>query len=309
MNSIHRPDPEFVDNLERELRSTIRRQGRFDNRPPARTSMVSKLRGTTALVALAAMCIGSAGTLAVTQQLHGQAADLLIAKSEAQLEFANARREVFLEKLHETESRATAGVLTLREVDSMRLEYAQVETDAEARACDVAEARITGREPDNSLSAPIVRGRDFVTERLVLQQDLLFKTVSMIDGQMSSRKLNPNEPAATVREPEAARKALSAVEDRLALRRDYLSGARTARQVELADMQSSVQSQQELAISRVHELQPKLDRIHTLVEEGMATRSEARPVEMEFRAARLALELAELDMQILESKLADRAGQ
>ena len=31
MNTIHRPDPEFVGNLERELRSTIRRQGRFDN--------------------------------------------------------------------------------------------------------------------------------------------------------------------------------------------------------------------------------------------------------------------------------------
>ena len=49
--------------------------------------------------------------------------------------------------------------------------------------------------------------------------------------------------------------------------------------------------------------------IHILVEEGMATRSEARPVEMEFRAAVLQVDLAELEMQIIESKLADPSAQ
>lgn len=74
-------------------------------------------------------------------------------------------------------------------------------------------------------------------------------------------------------------------------------------------MQFSVESQREMARRRVNELKPQLDRIHALVENGYATRSEARPVEMEFRAAVLQRDLAELEMQILESILADPSDQ
>jgi len=305
MNDTHRPDPEFVGNLERELRSTIRRHRRFDHGLSARANVIPRLRWTTGLVALIAMCIGSAGTFAVTQRLRAQAADLIIAKAEAQLEFANARRDLFIEELQETESRAAAGVLAPEHLDYMRLELAQVATDAATRALDVEETRITGHEPDESLSAPIVRGRDFVTERLVLQQALLSKRVAMIDKQVPARALDLNESSMMAQAGEFAQAAVSMVEKRLALRQDFLSGARTGRQVELADMRFSVESQREIATRRVNELQPRLDRIHALVDEGMATRSEARPMEMEIRAAVLQRDLAELEMQILERKLAD----
>ncbi len=313
MTTTHRPDPEFVGNLERELRSTIRRQGRFDNGPSPRAKVILRLRWTTGVLALIAMCIGSAGTFAVTQRLRAQTADLIIARAQAHLEFANARRELFLEALQETESRAAAGVLTSREVDSMRLEFAQVEVAAAARALDVDEARISGHDPDNSLSAPLVRGRDFVTERLVLHQALLRERVSAIDKQVSADGMDLNEFSTLVREltgkQDAVRATLSIVEQRLAFRQDYLSGARTARQVELADMQSSVEPQREKATRRVDELQPQLDRVHALFEAGLVARSEVRAVEMEFRAARLQVDLAELEMQILEGKLADPADQ
>jgi uncharacterized protein YnzC (UPF0291/DUF896 family) len=309
MNTIHRPDPEFVGNLERELRSTIRRQRRFDNGQSANATLIRKLRWTTGLIALAAMCIGSAATFAVTQRLRAQTADLIIAKTEAHLEFANARLELFLEELQETESRAASGVVAPEQLDDMRLELARVEAEAAARALDVEEARITGRDPDNSLSAPILRGRDFVTERLELERAVRLKRVSWIDKLASSPGMDPEQATAIAQEQKAVRATVSIIEERLALRQDYLSGARTARQVELAHMQFSVESQREMAERRVNEVQQHLDRINALVEDGMATRSEARPVEMAFRAAVLQLDLAELEMQILESKLAERSDQ
>jgi hypothetical protein len=309
MNTIHRPDPEFVGNLESELRSTIRRQELFHNGQSASAIVIRKLRWTTGLVALAAMCVGSAATFAVTHRLRAQTADLIIARSEAHLEFANARLDFFLEEVHRIESLAADGLLTPGEVDSMRLELAQVEADAAARVLDVEEVRITGLDPDNSLSAPILRGRDFVTERLELERAVLLQRVSLIDKEASRTGLGLTGSPEMAREHEAARAALSIVDERVALRQDYLAGARTARQVELAHIQFSVERQRELATQRVNELQQELDRMHTLVEEGMATRSEARPVEMEFRAAVLQLDLAELEMQILERKLAERSEQ
>ena len=309
MNTIHRPDPEFVGNLERELRSTLRRQGRFDNRRSSGVTMIRKLRWTTGVVALAAMCVGSAATFAVTQRLRAQTADLMIARSEAQLEFANARLELFLEELRETESRTAAGLIEPEQLDDMRLELSHVKADAAARALDVEETRITGRDPDNSLSAPTLRGRDFVTERLELERAVRLERVSWVDKHASTPGLDLDQASAVAREQEAVRAAMSIVDQRLALRQDYLSGARTARQVELADMQFSVGSRRETARRRVTELQHELDRVNILVKEGMATRSEARPVEMAYRAAVLQLELAELEMQILETKLADPSDQ
>lgn len=305
MNTIHRPDPDFVDNLERELRSTVRRQGRFHNGPSAPAVGIRNRRWTTGLVALAAMCVGSAATFAVTYRLRGPMADLIIARSEAHLEFANARLEMMLEQVQETESRAEAGLLTPLDVEPMRLELAHVEADAAARALDVEEARITGRDPDNSLSAPILRGRDFVTERLKLQRTVLLQRAELIDKHASRSGLDVDESSAIAREQEAARAALSVVEERLALRRDYLSGTRTARQVELAQMRFSIDTQRELAAQRVNEAQRQVDRVHALFEDGLASRADVREVEMELRAVVLQLDLAELEMQILETKLAE----
>jgi vacuolar-type H+-ATPase subunit I/STV1 len=307
MNAIHQPDPEFVGRLEGELRSTIRRHEQFHNGLSASSAVIRKLRWTTVLVALAAMCVGSAATFALTHRLRAQMADLIIAKAEARLEFANAQIELLSEEMQETESRAAAGLITPGELDDMRLQLAHVEANAAARALDVEEARITGREPDNSLSAPILRGRDFVTERLQLERARALEIVTRIDKEAARQGLDSDQAAMIAQQQEAVRAALSAVEKRLALRQDYLSGARTAREVELADMQFSVGSQRQMAGERVQELQQELERYRALFEDGLASRAEVRAVEMQFRAAVLHRDLAELDMQILEEKLADRS--
>jgi len=309
MNTTHRPDPEFVGNLERELRSTIRRQERFHNGPSPRATTGRRHRWTTALVALAAMCIGSAATSAVTYRLRLQTADLIIAKSQAHLEFANARLEFFHEKIQRTEALAAEGVISTGEVESMRLEFAQVEAEAAARALDVEETQINGRDPDDSLSAPTVRGRDFVTERLELRRGVLLQRVELIEERASTPEHYPGESSVIAQELEAARAALSEIEDNIALRQEYLSGSRTTREVELARLRSSIGPQREMATQRVNELQKQLDRYNALAENGLVTQSEVRTVEMELRAAVLQRDLADIEMQILENKLADTSGQ
>ncbi len=304
MTLHHQPDPEFVGHLERELQSTIRRQCQFENGRPERMNGGRRLRWTTVFVALAAMGIGSAATFAVTQRLAARTAHLIIARSEAILEFANARKEMFLEELREREGLVADGMLTSQEVDAMRLEHAQVKADASARALDVEESRITGRDPDNSLSAPLFGGRDFVTERLELERAVLAQRAAMVEKLASRPGLFQQEVSAMAMEQEAVRAAVAVVDERIALRQDYIDGTRTARQIELADLQFSVGRQRETAELRVAEVQKHLDRMRTLVEGGLASRSEARQVEIEYRAVVLQRDLAVLEMQILEEKLA-----
>ena len=61
------------------------------------------------LIALVAMCVGSAGTYAVTNRLRAQVADLIIARAEAQFEFAAARLNMVEEEMQEIEARAGRG--------------------------------------------------------------------------------------------------------------------------------------------------------------------------------------------------------
>ena len=254
MNTLHQPDHEFVGNLEHELRSTIRRQEQFRNGRSARTIAVRQLRWTTSVIALAAMCLGSAATYAVTSRFRAQTAELIIARAEAQLEFANARRELFLEEFHETEARAAEGLIEPEQLDQMQLELTHVETEAAARALDVEEARITGRDPDNSLSAPLLRGHDFVTERLELQRVVLVARADVVDRLAAKYASDPHQMAAIAHEQDAIREMLASLDARLALRQEYLAGKRTAREVELAQMQSSVEPQRRIAAR--HDLEP-----------------------------------------------------
>ena len=110
MTGTYTPDPEFVNHLEWELESVMRRRVPVNGTSSA-TWFARSLRGgrtgmrqarrTTALVALVAMCLGGAVTFAVTQRLPAPMADLIIAKMEAQLEFADARRGLIREELLE----------------------------------------------------------------------------------------------------------------------------------------------------------------------------------------------------------------
>jgi len=144
-----------------------------------------------------------------------------------------------------------------------------------------------------------------VTERLELQRSVLLERVALIDKQASGREPDAQESSEAAPAQEAARAALATVERHLALRQDFLSGACTARRVELAGMQVSLEPQRESAARRVQELQEQLDRFHALFEAGLVSRSEVRAIEMQFRAAVWQCDSAELEIKIIDRKLAD----
>ena len=129
------------------------------------------------------------------------------------------------------------------------------------RQLDLEETQITGREPDNALAAPTCRGRDFVTERLDLELSRHLGRVPLLEKQAARPGLTEQERLAINQELDAVHAAVRRIDDRLALRQDYLSGARTARQVELADMQASVQAQRDMAVKRLKVVEKEFDRV------------------------------------------------
>ena len=169
MNADHTPDPEFVNQLEWELKSTMRRQGTLNGMSGAARRLRPRWATTAALVVVS-MFIGGAGTHAVTRGIDGQAAELYIARGEALLEIARTRLEYVAQELARTQALAEQNSVTDRELGGVEAHYLHVESEFTVRELELAETLITGKQPNDALSAPLVDGRDFVTERMAARR-------------------------------------------------------------------------------------------------------------------------------------------
>jgi hypothetical protein len=113
------------------------------------------------------MFIGAAGTFAAINTIEARAAALHIARAEVHLELAQAKLGGLAPEFAKATALAEKGGLTDRELRQVEARVARAESDVSIRELDLAETRMTGEPPNDTLSAPQVRGRDFVTERLV----------------------------------------------------------------------------------------------------------------------------------------------
>jgi hypothetical protein len=231
----HEPTPEFRASLEREIARVFRRESQFA--PPRR-----RLRGGQVLAAGIALAVGlllGAGTLVAA----------------AQVQDARQRDEL-------TGTMATKRLLAIVRLEMARLNYAQVRAGFEAggltreslitaetdvRAMEVAVARIdldieevraSAAPPRDELWAPLVAGRDFVKERLMLdasiaQQRSTIQERAVADLERAARA-GVVLPAAMNAQSDlqAAKGEMEMAAQKLALRQEFVAGRVPAAEVE-----------------------------------------------------------------------------
>lgn len=234
MSDERTPDPEFVNHLEWELQSAVRRQEALNGTSTARRPRGLRLGATLALV-FVSMFVGGAGTHAVTLRADAQAAELYIARSQAHLEIAETRLDHFAQELAASNARLEQGTVTEREAQQVEAAYVQVEAETEIRRLELAETLITGKEPNDALSAPLVDGRDFVTERLVAQRRPLQMRLQLADAQTQRHQelseagmVGEYDLQAAHAGSAAVGRELDKLEERIKLREAFLADELTA---------------------------------------------------------------------------------
>jgi len=161
MPNRHEPDSEFVERLRRQIESEIRRRDRF---PDVRSG---KRRGLTlAALMLLSMGVGAAVTAAAYQAADDARLERLVSAFEIQAGMASDRLELANAELAGLQRDLELGMVRLTEVFEANIRVAAAEAALETVRLDLEEARIMGREPLDDLAAPLVGGRDFVSERL-----------------------------------------------------------------------------------------------------------------------------------------------
>ena len=311
MNEDHTPDPQFVNHLEWQLQSTMRRQGTLNGTSSAMRTARRRL-GTTLALVVVSMLIGGAGTHAVTHRIDKQAAELYIARGEALLEIARTQLEPFARELAKTQALVEQGAATERELRQVEAQDLQAESEAKIRELELAETLITGKEPSDALSAPLVDGRDFVTERMAVRRrpmqprlelaiEQAQRNQELIDAGVASAR----ELKAAQTEVVAAEEELTGLEKRITLRASFLAGGLSAADVELQGMRFAAIAARERAVRQVEVLVEQHKRFTLLSERGLVSGSELRAVEAELRTVEAHVELADLELRILDQKLED----
>ncbi len=315
MNRDHTPDPEFVNLLEWELKSTMRRHGILNGTSGAKRPFRLRL-GTTVALAVVSMLIGGAGTHAVTRSIDGQAAALYIARAEALLEIARARLDPFARELAKMQALVQEGTVTKRELGQVEAQYLRAESEANIRQLELGETFITGKEPNDALSAPLVDGMDYVTERLAARRRPIQRRLELMTDQVRRYQELHEAGGVTARELKAvqtefaeAEEALIGLEKRFSLRASFLAGGLPATEVELKAMRFAAVAARRMAVRHVEVLVEQQKRFTQLSERGAVSNSELRAVEAELRRVEAHVELADLELRILDQKLEDASEE
>lgn len=302
----HEPDPSFVEHLEWQLATALRREERFAR--PASGGTLRWMR--TAALMLLCIAVGAGGVVGAERLHQSREKELLLARNSVQVETARQLLDLEQRRLERAEQLAEVGRLGLRSVGEARVSADEVLFELKRLELDGEEIDASGRTPDRELTAPLVDGRDFVSEGLRLERQRVG-----VRQQQSTAELERVEQLAAaglVTEAEASKprqehaaleESLRALDERLALRADFLLGHRDARTTTLLDLRAEARHALSLAERTIEAIRANHQRLESLAGAGVAGRAELEESEAALHRAEGELEARRLELASLDEKL------
>jgi hypothetical protein len=304
MSKNFEPDKQFVDRLEWQLASEFRRAGRL--RPAA--GKVAVPRGIVAASLVAGVLL--------TGVAVSKAADIIKDSWRKKIEMARVETEVKLKGLQLASlremaagaaSRAASGLIQEEDHLSMKLAADCASLELKRAELSRAEVEASGEMARDELYAPVVDGRDFVSERLKVESGIhalflgsLERRVARFDS-LAAKGLVQDEEAGRVRTELAFRKALiDKVLERLDLRRRFVAGELTAQEVEIKGRLAAADERLRQVRTKVASIEGQNERLRSLEARGLVTKTEVEQTRFALEAALAELNLAALEKDVLE---------
>ena len=304
MNKNYEPDNQFVDRLEWQLSSEFRRA----NRLKTSSGKIAVSRRMVAIaITIGVLMTGVAVTKAADYIKESWQKKIEMARVETEVELKKVQLESIREIASDMKARVSNGLIREDEYQAMKIAVKKAELDFKKSQLNLEEVQMSGEIPRNELYAPLVGGRDFVSERLELDKMEIELEIYLISRHLKRIKKLTEEGLIQDHELDqvmtviANQEAhLDKIQQRLDLRSSFLEGEITAREVEIESRLTAAENHLHHAQSKVDSLEQQLTRFQALEARGGITRSETRQLEFALDAAQAELKLAVLEMDVLK---------
>lgn len=304
MSNIYAPDGRYLERLEWQLSSEYRRANLL--KPASGKIAVPRWMAATCL----AVGILMTGVAVI------KAADYIKDSWRKKIEIARVETEVELKKIHlesireiasQMKSRVADGLIREDEYKLIDLAVKNAELDLQRSLSNLDEVKTSGQVPRNELYAPLVDGRDFVSERLEMERKAAELDLGQLRIQQErlSRLLEQNlvraDELVPIQTSIAGRKMMmDKIQRKLDLRARFLSGEITAQKAEIEDRMTEAERNLRLAQSRMESLKKELERLEALEARGKISHMEVTRLRNALDAAQTEWKLSALEMDVLE---------
>jgi len=311
MPDRHEPRSTFVERLEWQIAAEARRRNR--SAPAPFWVLRSRLHAAAAAAGLVivSMTIGGAAVAASYQAQTNERRDLLIASYERRLDLARQRMALAQQQLQTVEGRIAVGVEKRENALEQRARIVQIEAEITSLELQIAEVRITGLEPREEVSAPLVDGNDFLGKRWeaeirVPESELELASTQLrgVDRRIAVGLANSSDAAearARVSELEAA---VLGHRTKLAIRRQFLQGTISAALADLRVLEAEAEQRRAVLVPRVELARQNVAALNTRVGIGLAQPVALSTARLELAEREAELAKADLDLALVRRQIA-----
>lgn len=231
---MHEPTPEFAQFLEWQVASAVRRHDRFAE--PVRSYGYAKYLAAAAVI-VAAMMIGAGGVAAAGRIQDNQQKQLLLTEQNTQIQLAQLQLSLAQKALEDAQRRVNVGTAAAGIAESAARDVRIAQVRLDRAKLDAVEVEMSSRPVHDEVTAPTVKSRDFVMERLELE--LKAAGIALTSAESNSKNAHTRYEVGLLGDVELAeadnamaraQSNVSAIQDQIALRSRFLSGGLTAPQ-------------------------------------------------------------------------------
>jgi hypothetical protein len=303
MSKTYEPDRQFVERLEWQLATEYRRMKR------QRSSGKVALPRRAVAFALAAgvLLTGVAAIKAAEYVQDTWRKKIEVARAETDVRLQQARLESGREMVSKTEQLAAKGLVRQEEYRILQIGQERAEFGLEGSRLNLEEVKRSGVAPRDELYAPLVGGRDFVSERLgieskklALDMELVADRLERLRNLREKRLISGEEPDAVEKEMAVLKCRIDEIDRRLELRKRFIDRKLSALEVEIADRLTAAETNIRSVQLKVDALTEQLKRVQALQAKGMVSSSETAGMHDALDAAQAELRLATLERDVLK---------
>jgi len=284
MTSMHEPTPEFERFLEWQVTSALRRQDRFAR--PSAIESNTYLRAVP--IVLISILLGAGVVMASGRLKQNQLTRVLTVQQQGELQLAQMQVEVAQKQLAETKRRADVGVAPLDDLSEAERTLQAAQLQLQRVKLTIEEVQLSGRPAQDDVTAPLVNARDFVLERLQLDEQMLAASADEAEKHLQTMQkrfdagLTPNvelleAQAAVIRHMSDLR----TIEGKTELRRKFIAGTVSAADATKQRLLISAQNELRSAEAALELAQRRLQEIGKQKQVGMASEVDAVKAQLE----------------------------